>query len=276
MAKKFKGENSKVTAAKQKKAVAQGEKDSKKALQEEKKLQEQWSVGSNESKQLKKEQEFAKKQERLEKKKEKELLLKAEEELIIKQAKKPPAASTKLFSTVKKTQPLTPPPTIPSSTPPSASKTSSKATSLNASASTFVPKTSSSIDPLPIESFSASGINAAIDMFDSITLESSIASEHQNIKIDKSSNLAGLVDRHPERRHKAALKAYEERELPRLKLENKGLRLQQLKQLLWKEWLKSSENPFNQSIISHNASQDQIKAALEAKLDSSKSYFASN
>ncbi|OMJ23348.1 Coiled-coil domain-containing protein [Smittium culicis] len=274
MAKKFKGENSKVTAAKQKKAIAQSEKDSKKAQQEEKKLQEQWSVGSNESKQLKKEQEFAKKQERLEKKKEKELLLKAEEELIIKQAKKPPAASTKLFSTVKKPQPTSLSNSSPA--PTSTTKNSSNSTSLNASASAFVPKTSSSIEPLPIESFSASGINAAIDMFDSITLESSIASEHQNIKIDKSSNLAGLVDRHPERRHKAALKAYEERELPRIKLENKGLRLQQLKQLLWKEWLKSPENPFNQSIISHNASQDEIKAALEAKLESSKSYFASN
>lgn len=53
------------------------------------------------------------------------------------------------------------------------------------------------------------------------------------------------VDRHPEKRMKAAYNAFEERELPRLKQENPNMRLSQLKQLLKKEWMKSPENPMN-------------------------------
>lgn len=55
------------------------------------------------------------------------------------------------------------------------------------------------------------------------------------------------IERHPERRMKAAYSAFEERELPRLKSENPTLRLSQVKQLLRKEWMKSPENPMNQS-----------------------------
>lgn len=53
------------------------------------------------------------------------------------------------------------------------------------------------------------------------------------------------VDRHPEKRMKAAYSDFEERELPRLKAENPNLRLSQLKQLLRKEWQKSPDNPMN-------------------------------
>lgn len=59
-------------------------------------------------------------------------------------------------------------------------------------------------------------------------------------------NVGGTpVDRHPEKRMKAAYSAFEERELPRLKQENPNMRLSQLKQLLKKDWMKSSENPMN-------------------------------
>lgn len=54
------------------------------------------------------------------------------------------------------------------------------------------------------------------------------------------------IDKHPEKRMKAAYNAFEEINLPRLKAENPGLRLSQLKQLIWKEWLKSPQNPTNQ------------------------------
>jgi hypothetical protein len=60
------------------------------------------------------------------------------------------------------------------------------------------------------------------------------------------------LDRHPERRLKAAYNAFEELNLPRLKLENPNLRLSQLKQLLKKDWMKSPENPLNQRTISYN------------------------
>ncbi|XP_065335307.1 coiled-coil domain-containing protein 124 [Cloeon dipterum] len=54
------------------------------------------------------------------------------------------------------------------------------------------------------------------------------------------------IDRHPERRMKAAYTAFEDERLPQLKAEHKNMRLSQLKQLLWKEWLKSPRNPTNQ------------------------------
>lgn len=61
------------------------------------------------------------------------------------------------------------------------------------------------------------------------------------------------LDRHPERRMKAAFTAYEEQNLPRLKQENPNMRLSQLKQLLKKEWMKSPENPMNQRHAVFNA-----------------------
>lgn len=61
------------------------------------------------------------------------------------------------------------------------------------------------------------------------------------------------LDRHPERRLKAAYTAFEEKHLPRLKAENSNLRLSQLKQMLKKDWLKSPENPLNQRSLAYNA-----------------------
>lgn len=69
------------------------------------------------------------------------------------------------------------------------------------------------------------------------------------------------MDRHPERRFKAAYAAYEERRLPELREEHKGLRLGQMKELIKKEFEKSPENPFNQAgIISYDATKDEIEA----------------
>lgn len=60
------------------------------------------------------------------------------------------------------------------------------------------------------------------------------------------------MDRHPERRMKAAFAAYEEENMPRLKKENPNMRLSQLKQMLKKEWVKAPENPLNQRFSSYN------------------------
>jgi len=54
------------------------------------------------------------------------------------------------------------------------------------------------------------------------------------------------VDKHPEKRVKAAYTAFEERRMPELKAENPNLRLSQLRQMLKKEWQRSPENPMNQ------------------------------
>ncbi|KAF7841412.1 coiled-coil domain-containing protein 124-like [Senna tora] len=54
------------------------------------------------------------------------------------------------------------------------------------------------------------------------------------------------VDRHPERRLKASFKAFEEAELPKLKEEKPGLTHNQYKDMIWKLWKKSPDNPLNQ------------------------------
>ncbi|XP_013403117.1 coiled-coil domain-containing protein 124 isoform X2 [Lingula anatina] len=68
-----------------------------------------------------------------------------------------------------------------------------------------------------------------------------------------STNDTETVERHPERRVKAAYAAYEEENLPRLKQENPNMRLSQLKQMLKKDWQKSPQNPLNQRSLAYNA-----------------------
>ncbi|PFH37155.1 Coiled-coil domain containing 124 family protein [Besnoitia besnoiti] len=60
-------------------------------------------------------------------------------------------------------------------------------------------------------------------------------------------SLSDGADRHPERRMKAAYKAYEEAWLPRLKAENPSLKRSQLMEMLNKQWRKAPENPMNQA-----------------------------
>lgn len=57
------------------------------------------------------------------------------------------------------------------------------------------------------------------------------------------------IDRHPERRVKAAYNAFEEARLSILKAENPSLRLTQLKQKIFEEWKKSPDNPMNKDKV---------------------------
>ncbi|KAK6906539.1 hypothetical protein I203_100524 [Kwoniella mangroviensis CBS 8507] len=92
------------------------------------------------------------------------------------------------------------------------------------------------------------------------------AMELVNQKTDKAalgSKAAISIDAHPERRFKAAFEAYYERELPILKEEHKGLRLNQMRDILFKQFQKSPENPFNQAKIAYNATKDEKVEALQ-------------
>jgi len=60
------------------------------------------------------------------------------------------------------------------------------------------------------------------------------------------------LDKHPEKRLKAAYSAFEAINLPRLRAENPSMRLSQVKQLMNKEWMKSPDNPINQRYINQN------------------------
>ena len=61
------------------------------------------------------------------------------------------------------------------------------------------------------------------------------------------------VDKHPEKRMKAAYEEFENIRLPQLKIENPNARLSQLKQMLRKEWMKSPDNPLNKKLAAMNS-----------------------
>ncbi|KAJ6630237.1 hypothetical protein B0H10DRAFT_1983741 [Mycena sp. CBHHK59/15] len=106
------------------------------------------------------------------------------------------------------------------------------------------------------ESYSATGIDNALDLLDVVTA-----------KMDKASvgQQAAGIERHPERRFKAAFEAYQERELPIARKEHPGLRLQQYKDMLFKQFQKSPENPFNQTVVDYDATKEQKVEALKQK-----------
>ncbi|PWY90080.1 DUF1014-domain-containing protein [Aspergillus heteromorphus CBS 117.55] len=76
---------------------------------------------------------------------------------------------------------------------------------------------------------------------------------------------ASKVDRHPERRFKAAYAAFEARRLPEIETENPGLRRQQRIELVRKEFEKSEENPFNQVHVAFDASREEIAGVRDAE-----------
>jgi len=83
---------------------------------------------------------------------------------------------------------------------------------------------------------------------------------------------AEKIDRHPERRRKAAYAAFEERRLKEMDTDGSGagLRLNQRKERLRKEFEKSPENPFNQVSVSYDASKEDIahiKQTEQSKLE---------
>ncbi|BFZ55074.1 hypothetical protein PYCC9005_002113 [Savitreella phatthalungensis] len=71
------------------------------------------------------------------------------------------------------------------------------------------------------------------------------------------------IEKHPERRFKAAYTAFEEKRISEMKEEGLGLRLQQMKDLCYKEFQKHPDNPFNQVTARHDASKDELKAIAE-------------
>ena len=106
-----------------------------------------------------------------------------------------------------------------------------------------------------ISEFTASNMDDALLLLESTNISSSSLN----------------VEKHPERRMKAAFSIFEAREMPILRAEYPSLKHSQLLERLFKLWKKSPENPFNQLHVSHNASQleqtEIIKADQDQKLD---------
>jgi len=78
---------------------------------------------------------------------------------------------------------------------------------------------------------------------------------------------AAKVEKHPERRFKAAFAAFEERRLKEMDEDGsgQGLRQNQKKERIRKEFEKSEENPFNQIVAAYDASKDDLKEAQLAE-----------
>lgn len=92
----------------------------------------------------------------------------------------------------------------------------------------------------------ASGIDDALEALALTGRDSGVASKD--------------IDRHPERRVKAAYAAFELRRMPELRKENPGLRLQQVKNLVYREFQKLDENPMNQDTnVLYNASSGDVE-----------------
>ena len=72
------------------------------------------------------------------------------------------------------------------------------------------------------------------------------------------------IDRHPERRFKAAYTAFEERRLDEMK-DEKGLRRQQKIDQIRKEFEKHPENPFNQVQGTYNMSKEEMAELRESE-----------
>jgi len=117
---------------------------------------------------------------------------------------------------------------------------------------------SPSKEPQDVESFAATGIDNALDLLEVVTA-----------KMDKASvgNQAAGIEKHPERRFKAAFNAYVDRELPNIREEQPGLRLQQYRDILFKQFQKSPENPFNQSTVDYNATNEEKVEVLRRRQD---------
>ncbi|KAJ1958528.1 hypothetical protein EC988_000251 [Linderina pennispora] len=218
MAKKFKGENSKVAAAKEKKAAAQAVRDSKKRAEHEANESATWAMGSK--KNDKKAEQEARRLERLARKQEAEALLAAENKKI--------AQSLKAKTGPPRLAPVKP-----------------------------VPVPRGLVKRIePEEPDEAKGEAEDEDQDQAAPLDA-------GSKKALTDSMAALLDRHPEKRAKAAFREFMQREKPRFKLEYPSLRLAQLKHQMWKEWQTSPENPFNKTLVTLNSTAEEIDQIVE-------------
>jgi len=208
MPKKFVGENSKAVAARARKDAAKDTEKTKKVKDDEDAM---WQDNDKNlmKKQQKKDEQERKRQEQLHKKAEAKALLEQEMDSIKKPTTKPPPQSKVTRAQIDAIK----------TTPPKKDEKKIVETHLDM-------PVEENINRVQVEGLEARSITEAISI---LTVS------------DESS------DKHPEKRMKAAYTSYEERRLTELKQENPGLKHSQLKQMIFKEWQKSPENPLNKA-----------------------------
>ncbi|KAG8769113.1 hypothetical protein FRC12_005167 [Ceratobasidium sp. 428] len=232
-----KGGNAKKESGRAKKAENEVKKQEAAAQVKEKKEAEDWSAGAKSNKAA--EDKAAKKAAEAARKAENARLL-AEEEAVASSKPKPAPKAGK-----GKAKPPPPKPAGPGAI-----------AAGGGLASVDTPEPAKQTEEELVESFAATGIDDALDLLEVV-----------NAKTDKASvgQQAAGIERHPERRFKAALEAFQQRELARIKEERPGLRLNQYKDLLYKEFQKSPDNPFNQTLAAYDASKEDRAEALSKR-----------
>lgn len=225
MGKKF-GGNTKADEARQRKQQQEEEKALKARAKAEAAEQEKWKLGakSNEKKMREEQQRL----ERLDKKQER-LRLEAQEAAELSKYKQPKAAKEILRKSGS------------SSSVPIGSPASSSVDSVEF-------RGSISQSGSPAQEYSASNIDDALSLLASTT--------------GSGRPESSTLDRHPERRVRAAFAAWSEQESARIRSESPGLRHSQVRERLAKAWTKAPENPFNQAHIAHNLSREEEVAIL--------------
>lgn len=85
--------------------------------------------------------------------------------------------------------------------------------------------------------------------------------------LDLTANSAAKIDKHPERRFKAAYAAFEERRLKEMDEDGsgQGLRQNQKKDKIRKEFEKSEDNPFNQVSAAYDATKSEVQELRDAE-----------
>ncbi|KAJ2081186.1 hypothetical protein H4R24_002517 [Coemansia sp. RSA 988] len=240
MPKKFQGENSKVSAAKEKKAAAKFEKDSKDRKKKEQEEAKKWGVGAKQT--GKKEDQEAKRLEKLARKKEADELLAAENKTIAKSTAARTGGPSKLAPTVKPT-------------PKSRTTSSPVVRGVEKKAETMEKKAEQMArENKPVEEYAARNMDDALLLMDTVNEDPGSASAGSALKGAQ----AVVGDRHPERRAKAAYEAYKTAQIPLIREENPRLRQSQIDQLVFKNWKKAPENPRNQANVAYNAKQSDI------------------
>ncbi|GAB1517082.1 cell division control protein 73 [Rhizoctonia solani] len=227
-----KGGNAKKESGRAKKAENESKKQEAAVAAKEKKEAEEWSKGAKSSKAA--DDKAAKKAAEAARKAENARLL-AEEETGMAAAKKAaPKAGSK-----GKAKPPPPKPAGPGALAAGGGLASVPADPVE----TTKPEIN---EPELVQSFAATGIDDALELLEVVNAKSDKASVGQQ---------AAGIEKHPERRFKAAFEAYQERELPRLKEED----------LMYKMFQKSPDNPFNQTLVSYDATKEDKVEALSMR-----------
>jgi len=106
------------------------------------------------------------------------------------------------------------------------------------------------------------GIDSALDTFIKPSALNATGIENALDALDVAADSKDKVDRHPERRFKAAYTVYEERRMEEMK-DEKGLRRQQKIDQIRKEFEKHPDNPFNQVAGQYNSTKEELAEIRE-------------